>query len=134
MFNTGSRLTERFVAQATEIDDDTIAFYREHPEELDLIINKEEVRLGFFRILFLIGLAVALGARAAAHFFPEALGPFMTNVVLDLIFEMGNAILGGVLTAFFLEYLEARQYQENVRFREEVKRRIKELENEAPPA
>ncbi len=129
MFNTGNQLTERFVMQPTEIDEETVAYYREHPQELDLIINKEEFRLGFFRILFLIGLGVALGARAAAHFFPEVLGPFMVNVVLDLIFEMGNAILGGVLTAFLLEFLEARQYQENVRFRQEVKKRIKELED-----
>ncbi len=114
-----------------EIDDETIAFYRKHPEELDLIINKEEFRLEFFRILFSIGLAIAIGARAAVHFFPEALGPFMTNVVLDIVFEMGNAILGGVLTAYFLEFLEARQYQENVRFRKEVKRRIEELDNSA---
>ncbi len=56
--------------------------------------------------------------------FADVWGDFTNQVVLDVASELGIAIFGGAITAYLLEYLQKKQYEDNIAFRNEIKRRI----------
>jgi hypothetical protein len=117
-------LTKLFVDAKQVITEADVDFYQANPEELELIIDKEVLHLRFLTYFFLVGLLMVVGSRMVIYLFADVLGSFVAEVILEVSFEMGNAVLGGVIAAFLLEYLQKKQYQENVRYRQEVLRRI----------
>lgn len=94
-----------------KVTDDVVEYYRKNPDELDLIVNKEEFHVRFLSFFFVLGLALTIGARILSYLFKDSLGEFFNHVVLDVLSELGIAIFGGALTAYFLEYLHKQQYQ-----------------------
>ncbi|MEM7738595.1 MAG: hypothetical protein AAF267_22720 [Deinococcota bacterium] len=117
-------LTKLFVDAKQVITEADVDFYQAHPEELELIIDKEVLHLSFLTYFFLVGLLIMVASRIVIYLFADVLNSFVAEVILEISFEMGNALLGGVIAAFLLEYLQKKQYQENVRYRQEVLRRI----------
>lgn len=117
-----------FSYEGMTVTDETVEYYRKNPKELDLIIDKEEFNISFLSFFFLIGITLTIGARILKFFFKDAWGAFINDVILDITSEIGIAIFGGAVTAYFLEYLQKKQYEENVRFRAEIIKRIKEKE------
>ena len=117
-------IIELFVRPQPEITDAQIEFYQNHPEELDLIIDKEQLHLSFLQYFFGVGFLLMVGSRVVIYIFSDTATRFVTEVVLEATFELGNAILGGVIAAFLLEYLQKKQYEENIRYRRDVLARI----------
>ncbi len=107
-----------------EITEELIAFYEKNPEELDLIINKEYFHIGFLSFFFVLGLIITVLAGVLRFFFSSSLGMFINDVVLDIIYELGIAIFGGAVVALLIEFLNRRQYQQNINFRKKIKREI----------
>lgn len=72
---------------------------------------------------------LTLASRLFKFFFVGQWSDFVNDVILDVFSELGIAIFGGAITAFILENLQRRQYKENVAFRNEILKIIKESEN-----
>ncbi|MEM7346778.1 MAG: hypothetical protein AAF485_21250, partial [Chloroflexota bacterium] len=53
---------------------------------------------------------------------------FLNEVVVDLVFELGVAVWGGVMTTFLLGIIERREKKALERYKAEVLRRIAESE------
>ncbi len=104
-----------------QITDDIVEYYRNHPDELDLIIDKEHFDNGYLGYFFVVGLLITIGSRVLAYFFEDIWGKFMNDVVLDVSSELGIAIFGGAVTAYLLGSLQKKQYNENVAFRDAIK-------------
>ncbi|MEN0049540.1 MAG: hypothetical protein AAF806_20940 [Bacteroidota bacterium] len=107
-----------------------VEYYRQNPKELDLIIDKEEFNIRFLSFFFFLGITLTVGARILKYFFEDAWATFINDVILDVASELGIAIFGGAVTAYFLEYLQKKQYEENVRYRGEILKHIKEREGQ----
>jgi prolipoprotein diacylglyceryltransferase len=107
-----------------KITDEVVEYYRKNPDELDLIVNKEEFHVRFLAFFFILGLTLTIGARVISYFFKDYIGDFLNHVVLDVVSELGIAVFGGALTAYFLEYLHKQQYKQNMKFRNEIKKRL----------
>lgn len=107
-----------------KITDEIVEYYRKNPAELDLIIDKEHFQIKFLSFFFILGLLLTLGSRILKYLFEDDFGPFINDVIIDVSSELGIAIFGGAITAFLLEYLQKRQYQQNLKFRNEIKARI----------
>ena len=112
------------------VTDEIVEYYRNNPKELDLIIDKEEFNTNFLSFFFFLGITITIGSRVLKFFFEETWAGFINDVILDVASELGIAIFGGAVTAYFLEFLQKKQYEENVRFRAEIIKRIKEKEND----
>lgn len=108
-----------------EVTAETVEYYRRNPKELDLIIDKEEFNIRFLSFFFIIGITLTVGARILKYFFEDAWATFINDVILDVASELGIAIFGGAVTAYFLEYLQKKQYEENVRYRGEILNALK---------
>ena len=109
-----------------EVTDEVIEYYRKHPKELDLILDKDYFHIKFLSFFFVLGLGLTIGARTFDYFFGADFGAFVSDVVLDVTSELGIAVFGGAVTAYFLEFLQKRQYEQNLRFREKIRARLAE--------
>ncbi len=107
-----------------ELTDEIVAYYRKNPDELDLLIDREDFNIRFLSYFFIVGLVVTIGSRVLAFVFADVWGEFVNHVVLDVTSELGIAIFGGAVTAYLLEYLQKKQYEENIAYRNEIKRRL----------
>ncbi len=108
------------------ITDEVVEYYRNHPDELDLIIDKEHFDNKFLGYFFVLGLSITIGSRVLAYFFEDIWGKFMNDVVLDVSSELGIAIFGGAVVAYLLGSLQKKQYNENVAYRNAIKARLDE--------
>ena len=109
-----------------EITDEVIAHYRKNPGELDLIIDQEYFHSKFIRFFFIVGVVMTIGSRVLKYLFANTWAAFINDVVLDVFSELGIAIFGGAITAYLLERMKQKQYQDNVNFRNEIIKRINE--------
>ncbi len=109
-----------------EITEEIIRHYEKNPDELDLVVNREHFNAFFLGIVFVLGLGIAVIARVLRFFYADVVGEFTDTIFLDLLSEMGNAIFGGAVVAYLIESLNKRQFQENIKFRREIKRIINE--------
>ncbi|MEO1653966.1 MAG: hypothetical protein AAFU64_10500, partial [Bacteroidota bacterium] len=103
------------------ISEEVIQYYEKHPDELDLIINREHFNAAYLGFFFILGLLMTVLARVISYYYGDVLGEFGQSVVLDIISELGIAIFGGAVVAYFIENLNKKEYQKNVKFRAKIK-------------
>ncbi|MEM9324250.1 MAG: hypothetical protein AAGA85_01280 [Bacteroidota bacterium] len=120
------QLTDYLLDRPKEITNEVLDFYQQHPEELEMVTNREEIQLGILKYFFFIAVFFIGGARTTVYLLSDFEPNYFTEVVLEFIFEVGNAILGGVLAAFLIERLQKKQYEKNVRYKREVLRLLDE--------
>lgn len=118
--------------EKTEITDELVEYYRRHPEELDLIIDKELFYGRFIRFFFFLGILVTVFSRVLKFVFSDTWIAFINEVVLDIFSELGIAIFGGAITTFLLEKLNQKQYNQNIALRKEILNRIKQSNSNSP--
>ena len=112
--------------EKTEVTDELIDYYRKHPEELDLIVDKEYFYGRFIKFFFFPGIFITVLSRVLKFVFEDTWAAFINDVVLDIFSELGIAIFGGAVTTFFLEKLNQKQYEQNIALRKEILYKIKQ--------
>ena len=118
------RLYRIVFPDSQDITEEVILHYEKNPDELDLIINKDYFNTVYLGLVFLMGLLLTVGARLISYFYGNALGKFVNTVLLDLLSEIGIALFGGAVAAYLIEFLNKKQFQQNIKFRRAVKRII----------
>ncbi len=118
-------------ANTKEVTEDIVEYYRNNPDELDLLIDREDLNIKFLSYFFVIGLLLTICSRILAYYFEDVWGAFLNNVVLDVSSELGIAVFGGAVTAYLLEYQQNKQYESNKAFRQEIKKRLAKKKNPA---
>ena len=127
------RIYNRTFASEQDITEEVIDFYEKNPDELDLIIEQEDFQSTFLGLFFILGLVISITARTIQIVYAKHLSEFVKVVVLDLASEIGIAIFGGTLAAYFLEFLRHKQFQNNKNFREKVQQKLKERQSNKKP-
>ena len=84
-----------------------------------------------WRIL-IAALALVALSKVLAVQFDNAFDQVIADTLVDLVFEMGAALIGSVATVIFIEHRQKKQYIENVKYREAVQRRIQQLDARQP--
>lgn len=124
-----SKTEEIFEKSASELTDDDIKYFRENPQELDLIGDRELVQTRLLRRLLVFAVVCIIASKFISFQFGEQLGEFINSLVVDLTFELGAALLGAVATVYFLEIQQKKQFAENTAFIREVRERMKRADN-----
>jgi len=114
------------LASEQKVTKDVIDYYEKNPSELDLIIEEEDFQLGFLFVFFIIGLVVMIGTKSLQLYAADYLPSFVEEVLFEIILEVGKALLGGTILAYFIEFLRHKQFTHNKAFRAEIKRKIEE--------
>jgi hypothetical protein len=117
--------------EKTIVTDELVDYYKTHPEELDLIIDKEYFYGRFIKFFFILGIFLTVLSRVLKFVFADTWAAFINDVVLDIFSELGIAIFGGAITTFLLEKLNQKQYEQNIALRKEILDRIKQSKSQA---
>lgn len=114
-------------AENVEIPDETMAYFRKHPEEIDEVTAPTRVHMFFLKVGIGIGLlAVAASKGIAALPLERYLGAGVETFIVEIVFEGGIALIGAALTAYFMGVLLNAQQERARAFRKEIRRRLRE--------
>ncbi|WP_041015829.1 hypothetical protein, partial [Acinetobacter baumannii] len=113
----------------SEVTDEEIEYYRKYPDQIDQVtapINIHKIFLWAGALLGVIVVAIAkfLKFSGSLDFLSEGVLEF----VIDIIYETGIALIGAAVTAYMLGVLLNKQQENATKWREEIRRRIKESE------
>ncbi|HCI7175457.1 TPA: hypothetical protein NPR04_002723 [Acinetobacter baumannii] len=113
----------------SEVTDEEIEYYRKYPDQIDQVtapINIHKIFLWAGALLGVVVVAVAkfLKFSGTLDFLSEGVLEF----VIDIIYETGIALIGAAVTAYMLGVLLNKQQENATKWREEIRRRIKESE------
>ncbi|WP_440205961.1 hypothetical protein [Acinetobacter oleivorans] len=113
----------------SEVTEDEIEYYRKYPDQIDQVtapLNIHKIFLWAGALLGVIVVAIAkfLKFSGTLDFLSEGVLEF----VIDIIYETGIALIGAAATAFMLGVLLNKQQENAIKWREEIRRRVKESE------
>ncbi|WP_151988206.1 hypothetical protein [Acinetobacter oleivorans] len=113
----------------SEVTEDEIEYYRKYPDQIDQVtapLNIHKIFLWAGALLGVIVVAIAkfLKFSGTLDFLSEGVLEF----VIDIIYETGIALIGVAATAFMLGVLLNKQQENATKWREEIRRRVKESE------
>jgi hypothetical protein len=110
-----------------KVTDEEVTYFRDHQEQIDEVtapVNVHKLFLwgGALVGTLLVGLSKAI-KFAHVTFFSEGLFEFM----VDIVFEVGVALIGAAVTAYILGILLNQQQENAALWRAEIRRRIETL-------
>ena len=113
----------------SEVTDEEIEYYRKYSDQIDQVtapLNIHKIFLWAGALLGVIVVAIAkfLKFSGSLDFLSEGVLEF----VIDIIYETGIALIGAAVTAYMLGVLLNKQQENATKWREEIRRRIKESE------
>jgi len=119
-----------FKSSPSQLTDDDIAYFRANPDLIDEVtapvnIHKVFLWLGTVLGVLLVGLSKYL---KYSPLLPEA-SEGLREFGVDIIFEIGVALIGAAVTAYILGILLNKQQDNAAEWRSEIRRRIDEVNN-----
>lgn len=106
-----------------------ITYLRDNPEIMDLIGDRESLGTKYLWQILIAAVVLVVLSKLLAGTFENVVDQLFSDVVVDLVFEMGAALIGSIATVIFIEHRQKRQFIENIHFRQAVQRRIDALNN-----
>lgn len=119
-----------FLKRATsEVTDEEVAYFRDHPEEIDEVTAPVAVHKLFLWAGALLG-TLFVGVSKVMKFSQLAMvSEGVREFVIDMVFETGVALVGAAVTAYILGTLLNRQQDNAASWRVNIRRRIAELKS-----
>ena len=107
-----------------KITEQELAFYRKHPELIHAIGSKSTIYRAVLIVVFVTGFLLVAVSKVVKFEFGADSDSYLVELAVDLIFEMGVALWGGVATAVLLQNFVQRQYKEGRRYQQEIMREL----------
>ena len=119
-----------FLKTATsEVTDEEMAYFRDHPDQIDEVTAPVAVHKLFLWAGALLG-TLFVGVSKVIKFSQLAIvSEGVREFVIDIVFETGVALIGAAVTAYILGILLNQQQNNAANWRVEIRRRIAELES-----
>ncbi len=112
-----------------EVTDEEVAYFRDHPDQIDEVSAPVVVHLLFLWVGALLG-ALFVGASKVIKFAELAfLSEGVLEFVVDIVFESGVALIGAAVTAYILGILLNHQQDNAATWRSEIRRKIDNIGN-----
>ena len=112
-----------------EVTDEEVAYFRDHPDQIDEISAAVNVHKRFLWIGALLGMACVGLSKWVKFSLIDFLSEAYHEVTVDIIFEIGVALIGAAVTAYILGILLNQQQDNAAAWRSEIRHRIGELES-----
>ena len=110
-----------------QVTDEELNYFRGHPEQIDEVTAPVNIHKLFLWAGTLLGV-VLVGLSKILKFQPvlDNLSEGMREFGVDIIFEIGVALIGAAVTAYILGILLDKQQENAARWRAEIRRRLDE--------
>ena len=112
-------------AKAGEVTEDELRYFRKHPDQIDEVSAPVRVHLLFLWTGGLVGAAfVAVSKWLKFWQVVDFLSEGTAEFVIDIVFEIGVALIGAAVTAYILGILLNQQQENAAHWRAEIRRKI----------
>jgi hypothetical protein len=119
-----------FLKGKGEVTQEELEYFRRHPDEIDEITAPVNVHKLFLLYGALSGiLLVALSKVLKFSFVLYFAHGYLQEFLVDVVFEIGVALIGAGVTAYLLGILLNTQQENAERWRTEIRSRIREPDN-----
>lgn len=118
-----------FLKTATsDVTDEEVAYFRDHPDEIDEVTAPVAVHKLFLWVGALLG-TLLVGVSKVIKFSQLAVvSEGVREFLIDIVFETGVALIGAAVTAYILGILLNQQQDNAAIWRAELRRRIHEVD------
>jgi predicted membrane-bound spermidine synthase len=108
------------------VTDEEVAYFRDHPDQIDevtapVIVHKLFLWVGAFLGALFVGISKVIKFSQLA-----LLSEGVREFTVDIVFEIGVALIGAAVTAYILGILLNQQQDNAATWRSEIRRRISE--------
>ena len=124
------RGTAAVSASSPNISEEEIAYYRTHPELIQAVGDKATIHRVMLLVVFVAGFLLVVVSKSVKYGFAGSAMPWLIELIVDLVFELGIALWGGVATTVLLQDLIKRQYREGKRYQQAIIRQLATEEDE----
>lgn len=105
-----------------------LAFFRNHPELIKAYGDKATIYRFVLVAVFVAGFLFVVISKVVKHAYGGDPTSMLVELTVDLVFELGVALWGGVATTVLLQDYVQRQYSEGRRYQQEIIRQLAEEE------
>jgi hypothetical protein len=110
----------------SEVTDEEVTYFRDHPDQIDEVTAPVVVHKLFLWVGALLG-ALFVGISKVIKFSQlSVLSEGMLEFTIDIVFEIGVALIGAAVTAYILGILLNQQQDNAATWRSAIRRRIGE--------
>ena len=106
------------------ITEQELTLYRKHPELIRAVGDKKSIYRVVLVAVFVAGFVLVAISKAVKFGLVESPDSAVAELVIDLIFEMGVALWGGVATTVLLQSYVEKKYKEGRRYQQEIMKRL----------
>ena len=134
MTKDGSRERDRiflklFLKSSPEqVSEEELAYFRDHPEQIDEVTAPVNIHKLFLWVGMLSGVSLVALSKVLKFYPLFDLSEGYREFMLDIVFELGVALIGAAVTAYLLGILLDKQQENAARWRAEIRRRLSENE------
>ena len=108
-----------------EVTEEEVSYFRAHPDQIDEITAPVNIHKLLLWAGSLVGVVlVALSKILKFHPILEVMSEGMRDFTIDIIFEIGVALIGAAVTAYILGIVLDRQQENAARWRAEIRCRL----------
>ena len=111
------------------VTDEEVAYFREHPEQIDQVTAPVNVHKLFLWAGALFGAGLVGVSKLLKFSQLVVLSEGYREFVIDIVFESGVALIGAAVTAYLLGILLNQQQDNAAAWRSEIRRRLSEPES-----
>ena len=108
----------------SEVTDEEVTYFRDHPDQIDEISAAVNVHKRFLWIGALLGMACVGLSKWVKFSLTDFLSEAYLEYTVDIIFEIGVALIGAAVTAYILGILLNQQQDNAATWRSEIRHRI----------
>lgn len=118
-------LLRSLLKQKNEVTPQEVAYFREHPDEIDEITAPVNIHKMFLVAGSVLGILLVIGANLLEHLSVTPLfGATVREIVSEITFEIGVALIGSGVTAYMLGILLNVQQENAQEWRRAIREKI----------
>ena len=109
-----------------DVTDDELAYFQAHPDQIDEVTAPVNIHKLFLWVGTLLGVACVALSKVIKFYEWVTLSEGYREFVIDIVFEVGVALIGAAVTAYILGILLDQQQENAAKWRAEIRRRLVE--------
>ena len=108
----------------SELDEEELAYFREHPDQIDEVTAPVNIHKLFLWIGALLGAFCVAVSKLMLHSEVLIQHLVLREYLIDIVFESGVALIGAAVTAYILGIMLDKQQENAAHWRSEIRRRL----------
>jgi predicted phage tail protein len=110
-----------------KLSEDELAYFREHPDMIDEVTAPVGLHKLFLWLGAILGALLVGVSKWIKFMYHPIISEGMMEFWVDIVFEIGVALIGAAVTAYILEILLNKQQKNAAHWRTEIRRKIKNI-------